>query len=278
MTPPPARLLSVCADDFGMSMGVSAVIADLASRSRLTHISCLTNGTHWRQAAPLLGPLVRPVTAGVEAGLHFNLTDGAPLSRELAAVWPRLPSLTALIRDAHLRRLPLSALCAEWAAQWQAFTDQMGAAPAFVDGHQHVHHLPGVRDVMLAALSVMPESPAVRSTALLPGPGFGFKRWAIRHTGGRALQAELVQRRMRHNAVLLGAYDFKTADYRGLMQQWLSQVPPEGALLFCHPGVADAGDVIGEARLRERAYLGSSDFALDLARAGVTLGRAWRQA
>lgn len=267
----PARRLSVCADDYGMSMPVSEAIAGLAQRGRLSLVSCLTNGAHWAAAARLL-PAVRD---RVDIGLHFNLTDGAPLSRELAALWPRLPTLPSLILQAHLGRLPLAALRAEWAAQWAAFTEHTGQAPCFVDGHQHVHHLPGVRELVLAALRALPTAPAVRNTGRVAGPGFGIKRWAIRHTGGRALQAALRAEGHRHNALLLGAYDFESTDYRGLMQQWLRRVPPEGGLLFCHPGAAGPDDAIAAARVREHAYLSGPEFVADLAQAGVTLGPAW---
>jgi hypothetical protein len=142
-----------------------------------------------------------------------------------------------------------------------------------------VHHLPLLRQVVLDGIAPLGPRPAVRSTARLLGPGFAFKRFVIEHTGGRALKRELARGGLRHNAALLGAYDFVTTDYRGLMRQWLAEVPREGGLLFCHPAEeADAGDAIGDARLREFAYLESEAFAADLAEAKVTLGAAWVRA
>ena len=90
---------------------------------------------------------------------------------------------------------------------------------------------------------------------------------------------ELVRRELAHNPALLGVYDFADTNYRALMQAWLAQVPPEGALLFCHPGDAStpaAADAIAAARVREIAYFESSAFAQDLAQAGVALGAVWR--
>jgi chitin disaccharide deacetylase len=122
----------------------------------------------------------------------------------------------------------------------------------------------------------MARRPALRSTGRLLGPGFAFKRFVIECSGGRALRRELTRRGVRHNVSLLGAYDFTTADYRGLMRRWLAQLPREGGMLFCHPAeVAGAGDAIGEARVRELAYLESETFAADLAEAQVTLGQSW---
>jgi predicted glycoside hydrolase/deacetylase ChbG (UPF0249 family) len=273
--PDAGRLLNLCADDFGLSPGISRGIAMLARAQRLSAISCITNAPHWRESAVLL----RGLPAGITVGLHFNLTEGQPLSRELAQYWPTLPSLPRLLLLSHLHQLPVAALRVEWQAQVDAFVQATGRAPQMVDGHQHVHHLPVLRQVMLDGIAPMAPRPAVRSTARLPGPGFAFKRFVIERTGGRALKRELVRRGLRHNAALLGAYGFATTDYRGLMRQWLAEVPREGGLLFCHPAeVADAGDAIGDARLREFAYLESAAFAADLAEAEVTLGAAWVRA
>ena len=266
------RVLTLCADDFGMSAGVSRGIARLAASHRLSAISCLANAKQWRVNAPLLADL----TTSIQVGLHFNLTEGEPCSGELKRIWPRLPALPKLIALAHLRALPRAALAAEFAAQWAAFSDIRGAEPAFVDGHQHVHHLPLVRDVVLAALDG--ERTAVRNTGRVLGPGFAVKRALIAGTGGRALQRALARRGIAHNAALLGVYDFDSTDYRALMQQWLAALPSAGALLFCHPGDADASvpDAIASARVREAAYLASGAFSDDLAAANVTLGAAWR--
>lgn len=269
-----SRTLAVCADDFGLAEPISAAIEHLARRGRVTAIACIVNTPRWRDDARRLGGL----PARVELGLHFNLSEGAPLSAALAQHWPRLPRLPKLIIDAHLRRLPLAALRAEFEAQCAAFRAATGRAPAFIDGHQHVQHLPGVRAVVLDGVQAWQPPPALRATGRLPGPGWALKRRLIECTGGRALQRELERRGLRHNALLLGAYDFEARDYRGLMQGWLGQVGADGALLFCHPANAAPGsaDPIAAARVRERAYLDSDAFAQDLAAAGVELGRVWR--
>ncbi len=109
--------------------------------------------------------------ASVERGLHFNLTEGRPLSRELLRVWGRFPTLPKLIARAHLSALPRAALRAEFDAQFDAFVAATGAPPRFVDGHQHVHHLPVVRNVVLDALARCPTQVAVRNTGLVLGSG-----------------------------------------------------------------------------------------------------------
>jgi len=269
----PTRVLAVCADDFGLSPGVSHGIARLACRERLTAVSCLVNGAHWRAGAAML----RDWPGSVDVGLHFNLTEGEPVSAELKQAWPRLPSLPRLIVQAHLHRLPVQALAAEFAAQCGAFVAAAGRAPDFIDGHQHVHHLPQVRELVLHALGgVTP----VRNTGRVLGPGFGLKRALIAGTGGQALESALERRDIPHNSALLGVYDFVPGGYRRHMRAWLDSAPGDGGLLFCHPGDRDdsgVADAIAAARAPEADYLGSTAFVDDLAAAGVALGRAWQR-
>ena len=269
------RVLALCADDFGLAPGISAGIARLAHAQRLSAIGCITNSPHWEAGAAMLKHL--PNT--VDVGLHLNFTQGRPLSARLARRWPRLPGLPRLIAQAHLRLLPISQVRNEVHAQLAAFNHALGRPPAFIDGHQHVHHLPGLRQIVLDMVEHVQPIPAVRSTGRVLGPGAGFKRRVIEATGGRALAAELAQRVIAHNPALLGAYDFIQPDYQTLMRGWLAELPAEGGLLFCHPGThldGDPPDAIAAARERELAYLGSVAFDADLATADVRLGRVWQ--
>ena len=270
--PPAGRPLLVCADDFGLAPGIAAAVAALVRAGRLGAFSCISNAPLWHEAA-IAVPGLRPRAC---AGLHLNLTEGRPLSTALAAHWPTLPPLPRLLLVALAGRLPHAAVHGELDAQWQAFVEATGAEPDHLDGHQHVHHLPGVRDWVLARAQA--HGLPVRSTAHLAGPGPRLKRWAIEYSGGRALGRALQQQGLPHHPVLLGAYDFIETDYRRLMRAWLAQVPAQGALLFCHPALALAGamsDPIAPARQREQAYLAGEGFPRDLAEAGVVLVSRW---
>ena len=268
------RSIGFCVDDLGLVEGVAETVVALAAAGHISAASCIVNAPALRSELSEAATNTRP-NPGFELGLHFNLTEGSPLAPDLAAAWPTLPRLERLIVGAHLGRLPLMALGVELQAQIDAFTDAVGRAPAFIDGHQHVHALPGIRDRVLAAVG----EPAIRNTGHVVGPGFGFKRMLIERSGGRALQARLVARGRRHNSALLGVYDFASHDYRGLMRGWFEAAPDAGALVFCHPNrlVASPGrDSMADARRREAAYLGSAAFADDLAAAGFRVGPAWR--
>ena len=281
MNPPHAaadRSIAVCADDVGLVAGVADTVAALATGRRISNASCVTTAAAWPSEGAAIGNATKAIE-GFELGLHFNLTEGAPLSPDLARVWPQLLGLKELIVRAHLGTLPLAALASEWRAQSDAFADVVGRLPAHVDGHQHVHHLPQVRDVLLEEIAAQPgrTRPAVRSTGRLIGPGHAFKRMVIEGTGGRALLRDLRARGLRHNEALLGVYDFR-GTYRPLVRGWLAAAPRRGGLVFCHPkrGAPDAADPIAAARDREAAYLASDAFADDLAEAGFSLGSAWQ--
>jgi chitin disaccharide deacetylase len=269
----PVRTLTLNADDFGQSPGISQGIASLAHTGRLSATSCLSSSPQWSALASTL----RGLPSQVLRGLHFNLTQGVPLSPELRKHWPHFPSLSQLMVRAHSRRLPKKALAAEFAAQLHAFTEGAGQWPDHIDGHQHVHHLPVVRDVFVRAVLDMKVDVAVRSTARPLGPRSEVKRALIARTGGMTLERLLQRHTIRHNRWLLGVYDFEVPDYRGLMQGWLANLQFEGGLLFCHPGAADPQpDAIAPARARELAYLSSAAFEDDMAAANVSLGSVFR--
>ena len=284
MTAPPRRVIAVCVDDVGLVDGVAETVVELAAAERVCAASCVTTAPGWRRAAAVLASSKAPLGLG----LHFNLSEGAPLSAELRARWPVLPGLARLLAAAALRRLPSAAIGAEFAAQVGAFVAATGRRPEFIDGHQHVHALPGVREAVLAAIATWPAPPAVRNTGRVLGPGADFKRGVIEACGGRALQRDLVERGIAHNRALLGAYEFAATDYRRLMRSWLAEAPAPGSLLFCHPcrsrgsgsgdGDGDGDDAIAAARRREAAYFGSDAFAADLGEAGFRVGDVWARA
>jgi chitin disaccharide deacetylase len=267
MTP---RLLCVCADDFGLNPGVNRALLRLAQAGRLNALSCMTNAPAWGAGAAALKALPRTV----QTGLHFNLTEGVALGEALRQRRARLPGLGHWMARAAVARQADAAVAQELAAQWRAFVQALGREPDYLDGHQHVHQLAGVRQAVVAR--AQQAGVPVRATGHLPGPQAGLKRWVIERSGGRALTAALDAAGLPRNQVLLGAYDFQAPDYRALVRGWLHATPAQGGLLMCHPGDADpAADGIAPAREREAHYLGSIAFEEDLQAAGVTLGPTW---
>jgi chitin disaccharide deacetylase len=268
------RVLELCADDYGQAAHINAGILALVNRpaadKRLSAVSCLTNMPAWDKSA---GQALLAQRRKVGAGLHFNLTEGQPLSPALAQLWPQMPSLQQVITWAHLRKLPVAALREEWQAQLKAFEQHYSRPPAHIDGHQHVHHLPQVRELLLELLAQRPGI-QVRHTGRVRGPGFAVKRLLIEGTGGRELGRQLEAQGRAANSQLSGVYDFQDSPYRRWMQGWLAKLPARGGLIFCHPGqqnLSSLPDPIAAARVQELAYLDSAEFSADLTAADVRL-------
>ncbi len=138
-----ARDLTLCADDYGLTPAVSLGILEAVEAGRLNATGAMTARPHWKTAARDLASLGE----AVEAGLHLDLTLGPPLTKmPLLAPRGALPSIGTMIRLAQAGRLPEAEIRAEIGAQIDAFAEHYGAMPAFIDGHQHVHMLPGIRD------------------------------------------------------------------------------------------------------------------------------------
>lgn len=277
----------VCADDYGLAPGVCDGIEALIAQGRLSATSCMTGCPSWTERAAGLRALVADHPADI--GLHLTLTDQAPLAGNalagdaLGGAGGALPPIGRLIALAHARRLPAAALASEIRAQLDAFEDAYGAPPDFVDGHQHCHQLPQVRDALLAELSRrgLAGRAYVRSCreplgALLSRRIAVPKAVIVGAIGGR-FPALAERAGFASNDSFRGIYDFTDrVPYRALFRSFL-RGPGRRVLIHCHPGRVDAvlqaADPLTAPRDWELAYLGSAACADDLAEAGVRVAR-----
>jgi len=269
---PPLPVVA-CVDDFGASAPINEAVQALAVRGAISATSCLVGMAHCTSGA--MRELVS--IASLDVGLHLNLSEGEPVSASLRRHWTQYPRLAELIARCHLGLVPAAAIADECQAQFDRFVALAGRAPDFVDGHQHVHHLPGVRGAWLPMARAAGVR-YVRDTGHVAGPGFALKRSVIERSGGRRLSHALASHGLAGAGPLFGVYDFGARDYRSLMGAWLAQrvAAREPGLLFCHParpGAATASDPIGPAREREWRYFSSGAWTQDLAAAGVALSR-----
>jgi predicted glycoside hydrolase/deacetylase ChbG (UPF0249 family) len=229
----------LCADDFGISEGVDRAILDLARSGRLSAVTCMAPGPRWAQDAPTLK------ATGVAAGIHVTLTQLAPLTPGMGA---RLPSEKALFVKSWTRTLDAQAVEAEIRAQFRTFIDVWGAPPAFIDGHQHVHVLPVVRDIVLALRDEYAPRTWVRNVADLSGLGEDLNYWILAVMGWR-FRGLLDRRGIAFNRKIRGMFDFGhsgSGNFPAAMEKWRGA----DALVYCHPGVMP-----GEAE-----FLGSDAF------------------
>jgi predicted glycoside hydrolase/deacetylase ChbG (UPF0249 family) len=242
-----------CADDFGHGPAVDRGILALARTGRIAAVSCMTGRAAFAADAPAL----LEHRGGVELGVHVELASGRG-------------ALARILARTAIRAVRARAIEAEIDAQLDRFERVARSPPDFVDGHQHVHQLPVVRDALLAALQRRygRDLPWVRNT--VPLRPRGAKSLVIAGLGGVALRRVLRRRGIRHNRDFAGVYSLSpAAPYRALVRSWLGSVD-DGALLMCHPGEGgDRDDPIAAARVAELAYLAAPELAEDCASAGV---------
>ena len=268
--------VALCADDYALSPGVDEGILALAETQRITAFSCMTASPHWPQSASHLKPLF----GSVDIGIHFTLTQLAPLG-PMPKLAPdgKLPPMNRLYTQAMLRTLDVEEISQELGRQLKAFAQATGREPDFIDGHHHVHQLPRVRDVIARLWGA--RRGWIRNTATSPARVMA-RGVAVPRTAALALYGAAARRTWRvsgiaTNADFAGVRNFDEPGlYRPLMQRYLKNARP-GLLVMCHPGRADAElakiDHVTSARERELAYLMSGDFPADLKTAGCELVR-----
>ncbi len=246
------RNLIVNADDLGWSEGVNRGIAEAHRHGIVTSASLLANGP-----AFVLAVEQARTTPGLGVGVHLNLSDGPPTAEP--------ETVTSLLNDAGQfaggpeslllkmarRGIDFGEVEREWEAQISKVRDA-GIAPTHLDGHKHVHMLPGLLDIALrlakrhgiAAIRVAHEDSSLR-TALAAGreqnAGVVIKQ------GVQARGLKLLARDAREMAEKAG---IATADYfcgiaqtgeltRGGVEQLVRSLPEGTTELMTHPGYLD---------------------------------------
>ncbi|MBC7452097.1 MAG: ChbG/HpnK family deacetylase [Massilia sp.] len=264
--------MALCADDYALHEGVDDAVCALLAQRGLTAVSCMSGAPRWHNyAAPRLREMAdgagaqKATNSVADIGLHLNLTE---------SFGQQDTSLAGVIVKSYTRRLDREALRTRFARQFDAFEDGMGRTPDFIDGHQHVHQFPVVRDIVLELIASRygERTPWVRST--LAGSGLLSPKQALLGLlGGWTLARRLRAANILTNAGFAGVYGFDSDDYAGLFEQWLLRAR-EGMLLMCHPAISSgAHDPIGCQRQREYGFFSSDAFATMLAARGVRLVR-----
>ena len=279
MSPVAQRAIWLCADDYGISPAVSNAIRDLIAQGRInaTSVMVVAPSFHHSEADALNRLLVHGAHAAI--GLHLTLsapfkplTDGfSPL---VNGAFPSLPSM--LVR-ALLHQLDRAALYAEVAAQIRMFMHEFGRAPDFIDGHQHVHIFPQVRDALFSAAKELAPDAWIRQCGRM-----GSLAERVHDPKGMVLDA--LSKRFRERAAALGfvtnpafagTYTFNEgADFAALFPRFLDGLP-DGGLVMCHPGQVDAElrrvDPLTTLREKEYAYFLGDAFPTLLEGQGIRL-------
>jgi hypothetical protein len=260
------KSITLCADDYALSHGVSAGILEALRAGRLSAVSVLTNGPRW----PALGRDLARAEFDADIGLHFNLTLGAPLGT-MPRFAPKgaFPPVSHVVRMAMRNKLPMDEIREEIDRQLDRFQAVMLRLPDFVDGHQHVQALPGIRGALLDALEhrIFLRGAQVKKALVVRGLAAGFRR-AARRAGFVV------------NDGFAGFSEFNPGhDYAAQFESYL-RARGRRHLIMCHPGHVDqdlrALDPVTVTREQELAFLLSPRFAEMLERRGLKLARLGR--
>lgn len=260
--PAATRTLCICVDDFGLNEGVNAAVSDLAQRRHISAAGFMV------KRKGVLDGAVRLVDISAEilsVGLHLDMgplldADGGD------------GSLGRLIAASYLGALDPAAVRAEIVEQLDRFEHLTGRPPAFVDGYQHVHQLPVVREALVEEIvrRYAAHRPWLRITAPMRETWLPRDRQGLVFSlGGRGLRLLAAQHGIATNRRLLGFYGYEGTreDYRLRLLGWLRDCE-SGDVLMCHPSAEAHGDCRHSgARRDEFAVLQ----ALDLGTGGVSL-------
>jgi len=271
-------LVIVNADDFGETPGITRGIVECIDVGVLTSTTILANMPATDEALRLAAARGRSASFGV----HLNLCEGPALTpaRSLVDATGRFRRKRIQAFRAFAKRLDPAEVEAELRAQI-ARVAEAGVAISHLDGHKHLHQLPGVGPIV-ARLARELGIERVRCT-LEQGSGIPGASLAVavsrqvriglaRGFGPLARDRGLrfPERTIDLTQILLAG------DARA--QRTLLQRPGRSLEVFCHPGHAPAGaapDAKAERREAELRYLLSGAFNERVAEAGGRLGTFW---
>ena len=275
------RPLVLIADDYALTHCISDSILMLIEAGRLSGTSAMVTGPHW----PTYAKKLAARSAQADMGLHIDLTTGVPLTKmPLLAPVGIFPSMPGLASKAMCFQAIRKEIQAEIVRQIEVFASHFGQLPDFLDGHRHVHVLPGIRTALFGAIAqVDPDwRPWVRSVEepwlrILKRGISPFKTMII-STLAMGMRARAKQAGLPVNDGFAGVTDFNPlGDFRAEMQAFLA-LSGQKPLVMVHPGLAGdaeiaALDAVVETRPLEHDYLLGEAFARDLQAAGWRMGR-----
>lgn len=236
--------LIICADDFAMSAEVDMAIINLLEHKRISATSCMTLMPNWHHSAQQL----KPYQSDAALGLHFDLGH--------------IDSLGTLMLNALTRRSDKQVLLSTLQAQLDNYEDALNQAPDYLDGHQHVHAFPQIRDVVLNELSK--RYSGGKTWVRDPSVPLGGHDSAIKAVAIQLLNLGFKQKiqghNLKHNNGFAGLYSIsEQADFSGMMEGWLQSLPHQG-LIMCHPATTGADVEHAAARSQEYNYLMSDRY------------------
>jgi chitin disaccharide deacetylase len=256
------KKIIICADDFGQNAEISKGIIELVRNQRISAVSCLVNSKDFNFYAEQL----KAFADKIDIGLHFDLTSNHNLGILL------IKSKLHLLRQIDIE--------AEFNRQLDIFLKIFGKSPDFIDGHQHVHHLPVICDAIfnIYIKRLKDQKPYIRYVnyeKLNQLPTAKLKFFIIKISSDLHFEQKLITLKIPYNKSFAGIYDFKdSAKYASIFPHFLKMIKNNG-LIMCHAGMLsnDPKDPIAKCRYDEWDYFMSNQFLVDCQKAGIVIDR-----
>lgn len=235
----PPRRIVLNADDLGLNGGITDGIITAMERGVVGSSSLMCNFQDTANALQLVKE------KKLSVGWHINLTLGRPLCEP-----SEVPSLVRkdgtfypmkqLMLRCIARRVKESDVRRELEAQWQKFTDA-GVTAEHVDGHQHCHVFPVVRNVVRTMVTEH-TIPVVR----LPGEKGGpfVPRYLTRFLIGN-FKGSRPKFWKEVGCMTLPFYGVSLVGRAGDIAEWrhlLARIADPISMVMVHPGIERPGD------------------------------------
>jgi predicted glycoside hydrolase/deacetylase ChbG (UPF0249 family) len=274
------KRLIINADDLGMNAPRSHGIFQAYEQGAVTSVTIIPNGSHSDAAAK------RAREWDMPAGLHFNLTEGQPLSDpddistllEANGFFKERISLRKLLDEG---RVEPEHIERELRTQLEWFLDHCGQ-PTHVDGHHHIHIHPAVIPLLCPILDRYGISYVRIPQEDLPPFGYTLEPDTLARAQIISVQAAEARKHYRANGLE------STDHFRGLalhghaskknLRHTLSRLPDGTTELMTHPGSPAAEGTpfdLDPQRQTEFQMLIDPEFSETLNRYGITLC-SWR--
>lgn len=279
------KSIKLCADDFGLNEPVNKAILRLIKKNRLNAVSCMATMANLEPYSDQLLAAISNTPHETEIGLHLTFTEYKSLTNiQSLEKNQKLPEIGELLIHSHLRKLNYKEIENEVRAQFERFETVFGKKPDFIDGHQHVHILPVIRDAVLnVSKDYLNKNGWVRvcyqPVSCIMKNRISLLRTLLISRLSKPLRKQLRTTTLNSNNLFLGINKFdQKDDYRKQMQAWLKLAAQYSGntLIMCHPGLAPdisntINDPIKNRRPDEFQYLFSDDFIKDLSSNNLTL-------
>jgi predicted glycoside hydrolase/deacetylase ChbG (UPF0249 family) len=214
------KSVTVTADDAGMHPAVDRAVEACCRAGRVDRVSILATGPSAEAAC------AAAMENGVQVSVHLDCIRGPFILKE-----SRFPGTPAGWFSAG-RRLA-DQVRREWSAQVEKLLS-MGAMVTCLDSHRHLHHLPGLRSVILTMAGEYGIG-TVRA-AVLPDRLRRLPGSLVLDAMGKALQREAAQSGIATARWMLG-FSLAGRVSRAYLERFLKTVGEDTVELVMHPAV-----------------------------------------